>query len=66
VLGYAMPASRLSRLSIGTKLALSFSVIIVLLIGSLSISFFYLSHLDSDVGLSALSFGPEKRLNTDS
>ena len=44
-----MPASWLSRLSIGTKLALSFSVILVLLIGSLSVSFFYLSRVNSYV-----------------
>ena len=44
-----MPASWLSRLSIGTKLALSFSVILALLIGSLSVSFFYLSRVNSYV-----------------
>jgi signal transduction histidine kinase len=44
-----MPASWLSRLSIGTKFALSFSVILVLLIGSLSVSFFYLSRVNSYV-----------------
>jgi hypothetical protein len=44
-----MPASWLSRLSIGKKLALSFSVILFLLIGSLSISFFYLSRVNSYV-----------------
>lgn len=44
-----MSVSWLSRLSIGTKLALSFSVILVLLIGSLSVSFFYLSRVNSYV-----------------
>jgi signal transduction histidine kinase len=44
-----MPASWLSRLSIGTKLALSFSVILALLIGSVSVSFFYLSRVNSYV-----------------
>jgi signal transduction histidine kinase len=44
-----MPASWLSRLSICTKLALSFSVILTLLIGSLSVSFFYLSRVNSYV-----------------
>ena len=44
-----MPVRWLSRLSIGTKLALSFSVILVLLIGSLSVSFFYLSRVNSYV-----------------
>jgi len=43
VLGYGMPPSWLSRLSIGKKLALSFSLILILLIGSLGASFFYLS-----------------------
>ncbi len=41
-----MPASWLSRLSIGKKLALSFSLILILLIGSLSASFFYLSRVN--------------------
>jgi signal transduction histidine kinase len=49
MLGYAMPASWLGRLSIGKKLALSFSVILILLIGSLSASFFYLSRVNSYV-----------------
>jgi hypothetical protein len=44
-----MPASWLSRLSIGKKLALSFSLILILLIGSLGASFFYLSHVNSYV-----------------
>ncbi|HSL06068.1 MAG TPA: ATP-binding protein, partial [Nitrospiraceae bacterium] len=44
-----MPASWLSRLSIGKKLTLSFSVILILLIGSLSTSFFYLSRVNSYV-----------------
>ena len=42
-------AGRLARLSIGKKLALSFSVILILLIGSLSASFFYLSRVNSYV-----------------
>ena len=41
-----MPPSWLSRLSIGKKLALSFSLILILLIGSLSASFFYLSRVN--------------------
>ena len=44
-----MPASWLSRLSIGKKLALSFSLIFILLIGSLGASFFYLSRVNSYV-----------------
>jgi signal transduction histidine kinase len=44
-----MPASWLSRLSIGKKLALSFSLILILLIGSLGASFFYLSRVNSYV-----------------
>ena len=44
-----MPASWLSRLSIGKKLTLSFSVIFILLIGSLGASFFYLSRVNSYV-----------------
>ena len=36
----------LARLSIGKKLALSFSLILILLIGSLSASFFYLSRVN--------------------
>jgi signal transduction histidine kinase len=39
----------IARLSIGKKLALSFSVILLLLIGSLSASFFYLSRVNSYV-----------------
>jgi signal transduction histidine kinase len=42
-------AGRLARLSIGKKLALSFSLILILLIGSLSASFFYLSRVNSYV-----------------
>jgi nitrogen fixation/metabolism regulation signal transduction histidine kinase len=44
-----MPASWLSRLSIGKKLTLSFSLIFILLIGSLGASFFYLSRVNSYV-----------------
>jgi signal transduction histidine kinase len=44
-----MPDGWLSRLSIGKKLALSFSVIFVLLIGSLGASLFYLSRVNSYV-----------------
>jgi len=44
-----MPARWLSRLSIGTKLALSFSLILILLIGSLSVSLFYLSRVNGYV-----------------
>ncbi len=44
-----MPVSWLSRLSIGKKLTLSFSVILILLIGSLGASFFYLSRVNSYV-----------------
>jgi len=44
-----MPASWLGRLSIGKKLALSFSVILILLIGSLGASLFYLSRVNSYV-----------------
>lgn len=44
-----MPAGWLSRLSLGKKLALSFSVILVLLIGSLGASLFYLSRVNSYV-----------------
>src|SRR5436309_15583413 len=39
----------IARLSIGKKLALSFSLILILLIGSLSASFFYLSRVNSYV-----------------
>lgn len=39
----------IARLSIGKKLALSFSVILILLIGSLGASFFYLSRVNSYV-----------------
>lgn len=49
MLGCAMPPSWLSRLSIGRKLALSFSLILILLIGSLGASFFYLSRVNSYV-----------------
>ena len=42
-----MPGGWLSRLSIGKKLALSFSVIVLLLIGSLGASLFYLSRVNS-------------------
>ncbi len=44
-----MPGGWLSRLSIGKKLALSFSVILILLVGSLSASLFYLSRVNSYV-----------------
>ena len=44
-----MPASWLGRLSIGKKLSLSFSVILILLIGSLGASPFYLSRVNSYV-----------------
>ena len=44
-----MPFSWLSRLSIGKKLALSFSLILILLIGSLGTSLFYLSRVNSYV-----------------
>ena len=44
-----MPSSWLSRLSIGKKLALSFSLILILLIGSLGTSLFYLSRVNSYV-----------------
>ena len=44
-----MPASWLGRLSIGKKLAISFGLILILLIGSLSASFFYLSRVNSYV-----------------
>jgi signal transduction histidine kinase len=44
-----MPAGWLTRLSIGKKLALSFSLILTLLIGSLGASFFYLSRVNSYV-----------------
>lgn len=44
-----MPRGWIGRLSIGKKLALSFSVIVVLLIGSLGASLFYLSRVNSYV-----------------
>ena len=44
-----MPSSWLNRLSIGKKLALSFSLILILLIGSLGASLFYLSRMNSYV-----------------
>ena len=44
-----MAVSWLSRLSIGTKLTLSFSLILILLIGSLSVSLFYLSRVNGYV-----------------
>ena len=44
-----MPSSWLSRLSIGKKLALSFSLNLILLIGSLGASLFYLSRVNSYV-----------------
>ncbi|MEY4705233.1 MAG: hypothetical protein RL042_1435 [Nitrospirota bacterium] len=43
------PVGWIARLSIGKKLALSFSVILILLIGSLSASFFYLSRVNGYV-----------------
>lgn len=42
-----MPASWLSRLSIGKKLALSFTVILLLLVGSFGATLFYLSRVNS-------------------
>ena len=39
VLGYAMPASWLGRLSVGKKLSISFGLILILLTGNLSASF---------------------------
>ena len=39
----------IARLSIGKKLALSFSLILILLIGSLGALFFYLSRVNSYV-----------------
>lgn len=44
-----MPGGWLSRLSIGKKLALSFSVILILLIGSFGATLFYLSRVNSYV-----------------
>ncbi len=44
-----MPASWLSRLSIGKKLALSFTVILLLLVGSFGATLFYLSRVNSYV-----------------
>jgi len=44
-----MPASWLSRLSIGQKLALSFGLIVILLIGSFSATLIYLSRVNSYV-----------------
>lgn len=44
-----MPGGWLSRLSIGKKLALSFSVILILLVGSLGASLFYLARVNSYV-----------------
>ena len=44
-----MPASWLSRLSIGQKLALSFGLIVMLLIGSFSATLVYLSRVNSYV-----------------
>ena len=44
-----MPASWLSRLSIGQKLAVSFGLIVVLLIGSFSATLVYLSRVNSYV-----------------
>jgi signal transduction histidine kinase len=49
MLGYVMPGGWISRLSIGQKLVLSFSLILILLAGSLSAILFYLSRVNSYV-----------------
>jgi signal transduction histidine kinase len=49
MLVYAMPGGWISRLSIGQKLVLSFSLILLLLVGSLSAILFYLSRVNSYV-----------------